>query len=314
MDQQISIILNQVGVFGILMSIGYVFMKTKILNTNTLKGVSALLMKLLMPITTFYVVYDSGATIELFIENSLYFMIVLILFLSLIGIGMLFSKGLKMQNAEAIPFILYFAFANNNFFGLPILTSLFSSAESSINFTQNLIVDSVLLWTLGIYLCTRHLKQGNFLQHIKKSVNAMTLAVMIAFVMVGLNIQLPSVLDGSLIGFKQGSSSIAMFYVGCLLAEADLSGIFKDVKLYVLVFVKMIALPILILLFLKPMLGEESALVLAILMGLPGKVMITIMVGTYELNDYYAAKLVFATTIVALVTIPMIIWVNTLLI
>ena len=314
MNQQISIILNQVGVFGILMSIGYVFMKKNILNTATLKGISALLMKLLMPVTTFYVVYDSGATIELFIENGLFFVIVLILFLVLIGIGMLFSKVLKMQNAEAIPFILYFAFANNNFFGLPIITSLFTSAESSINFTQNLIVDSVLLWTLGIYLCTKHMKQENFLQHIKKSVNSITIAVIIAFAMIALNIQIPRVLNGALIGFKQGSSSIAMFYVGCLLADTDLSGIFKDAKLYVLVFVKMIALPILILLFLKPVLGEESAVVLAILMGLPGKIMITIMVGTYELNDYYAAKLVFATTIVALFTIPLIIWVNTLLI
>ena len=314
MNQQISIILNQIGIFVILMSLGFGFMKGKILDKISLRGISVMLMKLLMPITTFYVIYESGATIENLMENGIFFVIVAGLFTILLLIGMFLSKKLKMQNAEAIPFILYFVFSNNNFFGLPLITSLFpNSVNSSINFSQHLIMDNLFLWTIGIYLCTKHLNEGNFWKHAKNSVNAMTIAVVLAFLMLAFKIELPVMINGALKGFKEGSSSIAMFYVGCLLANADLKGIFKEKSFYALVFVKMIAVPILILVFLRSLLGAESALLLAIMIGLPGKIMISIMVGTYELNDYYAAKLVFATTLVALFTIPLITWISTVL-
>ena len=313
MNQQISIILNQIGVFIVLMGIGFGFMKGKLLNSDSLKGISIVLMKLILPITTFFVVYRSGASLSLFLEKWSFFVILIGLYIVLLLIGMFLSKRMKMPNSKAVPFILYFAFSNNNFFGLPLITSLFDSPSSSVSFSQHLVMDNLILWTFGIYLCSRHLNQGNFLSQMKKGINAMTISVVLAFVMISLQIELPILIEEALIGFKSGSSSLAMFYVGCLLANIEFTDMFKEKKLYLLVFVKMILAPLVILAVFSPILGSETALILAILIGLPGKIVVSIMVGNYGHDEQYAAKLVFATTIVALITIPLITWAASLI-
>lgn len=313
MSEEITIILNQIGIFVILMGLGFGFIKGKIISEDSLRGISALLMKLLMPITVFYVIYESGATLKLFGENILFMLIVVVLFVILLACGTLLSKFMKMRNAQAVPFILYFVFNNNNFFGLPLITSLFGSAASRVNFSQHLIIDNLFLWTIGVYLCSRHLNEGNFFKQIKNSINGMTLAIVLALVFLGFGIEVPAIINQALAGFKASSGTIAMFYVGCLLATTDYQGILKDKSLYFLIIIKMIVVPLLILVFCRGLLGYESSLILAIMMGLPGKILVSIMVGNYGLDDRYAAKLVFATTIVALFTIPLITWVSTLL-
>lgn len=301
---QFNIILNQVSVFSILMGLGYLFRKREIFSRNDVKGMSVLLMKVLMPTTVFFVIYDSGATLTLFLDHKNFFIITTILFFGLLYLGTLISKTFQKDQKKAIPLSLYYAFNNNNFFGLPIILSLFQTTSSKVNFSQFLIIDSILLWTIGVYLCNKENFKKDFFKQLKKSLNSMTLALLSALLLLAFKIELPSVITNSLVGFKAGSGTIAMFYVGCLLAETDYRGIFADINVYILVILKMILIPILIMIFGPLLLSKESTLILALLISMPGKVLVSIMVKDYNLDDYYSAQVIFATTLLALPIIP----------
>ena len=310
---QFSIILNQVIIFSILMSFGYLLRKNKVFSKSDVKGISTLLLKVLMPITVFYVIYDSNATLKLFLEHKDFFIISTILLLFLLLIGNIMTKLTKTNHKKAAPIALYYAFNNNNFFGLPIILSLFTSTTSKVNFSQFLIIDSILLWTIGVYLCNKENFKKDFFKQIKNSLNPMTLAMILALICLTFNINVPSLINSALGGFKTSSGTIAMFYVGCLLADTNPKGILKDKNLYYLIIIKMIIIPVLIMIFGPLMLSKESSFILALLIAMPGKVLVSLMIKSYNLDEYYAAKIIFVTTIVALPIIPLLTYINSLI-
>lgn len=306
-----QITLKQIYIFIILMSLGYFFRKKQLLSKTGLQGIATLLSKLFMPITVFYVIYDSGADLKQFMEHNTFLLLSLVLMLALLQLGKLVAKLVKADHNQAVPLTLYFTFNNNNFFGLPIITSLFSSVASKINFSQFLIIDSVLLWTLGAYLCNQKQTKTSFFKQLKNSLNPMTWALLIGIVMLSFKLTLPEIINQALTGFKVSSGTVAMFYIGCLLADTDYHGILKDKGLLVLIGLKMLLIPFLIIIFGPLVLSAESSLILALLISLPGKILVSIMVGDYGLDHYYAAKLVFATTLMALPIIPLLTWLAT---
>ena len=60
MSQQFYVVVNQVLVFGILMLIGYVMAKAKVLTADVLNGLSKLIVKLLLPCLIFYLIIGNG--------------------------------------------------------------------------------------------------------------------------------------------------------------------------------------------------------------------------------------------------------------
>ncbi|MBQ5707241.1 MAG: AEC family transporter, partial [Peptococcaceae bacterium] len=60
MTSQFYIVLNQVLVFGILMLIGFVMAKVKVLTQDVLNGVSKLIVQLLLPCMVFHLIIGNG--------------------------------------------------------------------------------------------------------------------------------------------------------------------------------------------------------------------------------------------------------------
>ena len=69
---QFYIVLNQVLVFGILMLIGFIMAKVKVLTQDVLNGLSKLIVQLLLPCMVFYLIIGNGITINQLIANRTY--------------------------------------------------------------------------------------------------------------------------------------------------------------------------------------------------------------------------------------------------
>ena len=72
MTSQFYIVLNQVLVFGILMLIGFVMAKVKVLTQDVLNGVSKLIVQLLLPCMVFHLIIGNGITIDHLLANRSY--------------------------------------------------------------------------------------------------------------------------------------------------------------------------------------------------------------------------------------------------
>ena len=64
MSQEFYIVVNQVLVFAILMLIGFVMAKAKVLTSDVLNGLSRLIVNLLLPCLIFYMIVGNGITVQ----------------------------------------------------------------------------------------------------------------------------------------------------------------------------------------------------------------------------------------------------------
>ena len=64
MSQQFYVVVNQVLVFAILMLIGFVMAKARVMTTDVLNGLSKLIVNLLLPCLIFYMIIGNGITIQ----------------------------------------------------------------------------------------------------------------------------------------------------------------------------------------------------------------------------------------------------------
>ena len=116
MSQQFYVVVNQVLVFGILMLIGYVMAKAKVLTADVLNGLSKLIVKLLLPCLIFYLIIGNGITIQYIIANRNFAIALLLLYfvLCLLGYAMGGASGLRRSGQDV--FAVAAMFCNIGFY------------------------------------------------------------------------------------------------------------------------------------------------------------------------------------------------------
>jgi len=69
----------------------------------------------------------------------------------------------------------------------------------------------------------------------------------------------------------------------------------------------MFLIPIIIYVCASFFLIDQSAITMALLFGTPGMVLVSILAALYDSDKAYAAGVVFMTTVVALITLPLLV-------
>ena len=168
MSQQFYVVVNQVLVFGILMLIGYVMAKAKVLTADVLNGLSKLIVKLLLPCLIFYLIIGNGITIQYIIANRNFAIALLLLYfvLCLLGYAMGGASGLRRSGQDV--FAVAAMFCNIGFMGLPLIETMFpGNSQVAVCLLIYMTIDQILLWSVGLFLCTRNAKRkgGSMLQN-----------------------------------------------------------------------------------------------------------------------------------------------------
>ena len=75
-----------------------------------------------------------------------------------------------------------------------------------------------LLWTYGVYLCSRHQESSNPMSAIKNMVNPTTVTLLIAFIIMAVRFPVPGLLMSTISGVGNTSKYLTLIYIGGVLA------------------------------------------------------------------------------------------------
>ena len=307
MSQEFYIVVNQVLVFAILMLIGFVMAKTKVLTSDVLNGLSRLIVNLLLPCLIFYMIVGNGITVQHIFANRTYALGLLLMYaiLCLLGYAVAGASGLRRSGQDM--FAVATMFCNIGFMGVPLIESMFpGNSQVAACLLIYFVIDQFLLWTAGLFLCTRHVKKRNNTGALMNLLNPMIIGILIALALLYFNIQLPTPVLATVKGLGDCSRYLALLYLGALLATMPVLNMLMKPYVYCLIVLKMTIVPVAGYFVAALFFNHVTSLLLATILSLPPMVAHTMMARTYGGDERIAAETVFISTIACLGTIPLV--------
>lgn len=299
-----SAIINSVFSLFIMILVGIYGSKKKIITPIINKGLTDILIQIALPfmiVTSFMFTYDNNIKSNI-IKTFFYSLIAYIIVIIVSYILLLPVKGDKKT-------ILHFAnvFTNTGYVGFPILFSIYGQEGVIYGSIFNMFF-VIFVWTYGLLLFRGNFKKEQLKHEIKKILlNPSIIAVFIGIIMLIFNIQLPVALSSSMKSIGSMTGPLSMIIIGVILSNVKIKKHLKDWTIYYGIFIKLIILPIIIyLLFL--LIGDisKAAITVIIMVAMPASAMTSIFAESYNKENQYAAILVSATTLLSLITVPII--------
>ena len=292
-----SAALHQIAVIFIGILAGFVCRKGKILSEEGTATVSNIVVKIILPFYLFSAILNSGSGVDprgVLLTLGLSFGMFL-----LSGLVALAVVPLLRPPAEDKGVYLFETMCGNvTYIGIPVCAAVLGGNAafyaSLLNIPYNL-----LCFSLGIWLLAGKLP-------LKKILNPAFLSGVAAAILYLLHVPVPAVvLDGcAFIG--QATSPCAMLVIGSVLGSVPFREIFTEWRAIPYVLIRLIGLGALMALLLS-FLDVDPVLkgVLILMASMPAATNSTMLCTIYGGNRALSAKLIFLSTALSIVTIPL---------
>lgn len=298
---QNSQLINQVIVLFIIMLVGFYAKKRRFLNIETDKGLSELLINITLPfmiVTSFNIKYEA----EMVANAQQILIYSFLIHISLIFISKLFFFKLPKSKQQVFRFITIFC--NVGFMGYPVLESIYGGIGVFYAAIFN-IPFNLLVWTVGVMLYTG---EKDFKAIRKAITNPALMAVVTGMMLFIFSIRLPVPIETSLRLIGSTTTPISMIIIGSMLAELKYNDIFSDFSIYYAAVVRLLVVPMIVYVALKLLKADEMLLnICVVLQAMPAAVTTAIIAEKYGGDGLLASQCVFITTIVSVITIPIVI-------
>lgn len=284
----------------IMMAVGFLLAKKALLSNQTLTQLSTVLMCIVSPalmINTFLDETRDGPTVH----NLLVAAAVLVGTYVLQGVIILLF--FRRQNEE-IRGISRFAsiYGNVGFMGVPLIQSVLG-APGMIATVMSLGVFNIAIWTHG--LC---LMGGKGKVSVKKVIlNPGVIGMVIALVLFISGVRLPMPVRSAVGYISSLNTPLAMVVIGAQMAAVNLPELLREVRLLGVAAMKLLILPAITMVVLLPFkLDPVIYTAVVILSGCPAAGASSLMCQMAGKDAAYAARLVTFTTILSVVTLPVV--------
>ena len=148
-------------------------------------------------------------------------------------------------------------------------------------------------------------------QNLKRDIKGLLLnpsiiAVIIGIIIMVFNIQLPRSLLSSMKSIGNTTGPLSMIIIGGIISKVNIKTYLKDWTIYYGIIIKLIIIPIIIyLVFLIVGISSKAINAVIIMTAMPASAMTSILAEKYNKEKEYAAILVSVTTLLSLITIPL---------
>lgn len=310
----IDIIYN-VGILFIMMIPGIIMKKCKLCGDGFGKGVSNLVLYVAQPCLIFKA-YLKPFSIDV-LKNAL-----IVLLLSIVAHCVFLLALLVFNNTtEDRRRMLRFAtiFSNAAFMGIPLIEAVLGS-EYTIYASIYNITFNMFLWTLGVHICTDNntLDDGTVLKSqasFKKAlIHPVTIAAALGlvFFLLPIDAYVPELCTESLTMVSNLVAPLSMLVLGLRIADIDFKNFFNDKNLYYFILLRHIALPLIVFGIIAVLkisgvpISTEIFKVIMMLASAPAASSATMFAEKYDCDGAYVSKLVAFSTILSIVTMPII--------
>lgn len=297
---QTTFIIQQVTVLAILMSVGYIATKMKIITEDMSRGMTLILTNIGLPaliISSFNMSYSKDTLKG-----------VILIFLYSLGIHLftiLISKILFIKYPKEKKAILSFGsiFPNSGFMGLPFIYELFGQ-EAALYASIFMIPYHTIQWTYGENMLA---KEKSKISIKKLATTPALVAVILGSLIFILKIEMPYVVGKPLSLLSALTSPLSMLILGQKITKLKIKEILTDKDIYYGCFIKLILVPLMTLIFLKVVKAPSLLLnVMVVMQSLPAAVLLVVLTQKHEGEVEFASKFTMVSHILSIITIPLI--------
>lgn len=294
-------VIDQIIMLMLLLGVGWFLRHRGVFTDPVIKAVNALIMTITWPalmISTTQKEY-TPETLRIF----LYVLVGSIAILTVALICVFFIYRKKDKNTAAVMAMLC-AMPNAGFFGIPIIQALYG--DMGMLYLSGYIVGfNIVLWTVGVTMYT-----GLNPQALKNLLNPGIVCAVLGIALFLLRIALPAPVLGTINQLSGMNTPLSMLILGARIAQLRLSYL-KDSRMWLSIFIKLVALPLLALLAFR--LIGATGMTLTILVcctAMPTAAASQMMTERYGGDVLLSAKGTCVSTLCSAVTLPVMLMVT----
>lgn len=303
----VFVVVQQMLVLLIMMAVGYVAFRMSWLDDHSYGKVSKVVINILNPCMMINGVLGK----EVHLERSMLFQtmaLAFIYYVLLILLSIPVASLLRVKKEHYNLYRLMLIFSNVGFMGIPVISSIYGK-ESIILIAFYNLGYNLLLYTYGIYLSSnngkaeKQEKRGQW----KKMINPGVIACVVAIAIFASGAVMPDSVCTFFSYMGNAVVPLSMMLIGASVAQGGKKEFFLDKKVYIFMTLKMLLIPIaaalIIRLFALPAIVEG---VFILMLAMPVGSVVVMMAKEYGADDMECTKGITLTTLVSVITIPIV--------
>ncbi len=299
MFDRFIVVLFQVITLFMMSGVGFILGRLKIITEHGTKELSNVIIRVSTPciiLNTFQMDYDRDLLVLLGTGT-----------LAILGsyiVFILVSKLFFRKKEEGTKAILQFGcvYGNVGSMGIPLITAVLGSSHV-IFAVLGVAVFNLIIYTHGAMLMggRKAVSARNL------ATNMVVIALVVGLICMFLRIRFPEPIFNALTYLGNLNSPLFMLIIGAQLSRADFRTIFTKPLFYAVCAIKQLLIPLIAALLLVPFhLDKEFYVAIIILFGTPVATSTGIFAERYGRNVAYAAQLVSLSTLLSILTLPVI--------
>jgi len=287
-----------------LMLTGFVCAKIKITGPEMARHFSSFIINITLPALLF-VSFQRPFTFELLREAGITFGLSILVYGLSILIALIYPQLLNMKGPEKGVHRYAIIISNSGFIGYPMVEAFLRPAflfhAVIFNIPYSFLAFSICAWFIS--------KEGKYPLKLnwKTFLNPNVIATFLGLVFFLLSIKLPDFLYRSFKMTGDMTSPLSMILIGTTLAQANLRQVFGRWQIYVTVLMRLILLPAIVgVIFYILGLRGHIFLLGILITAMPVGSATSILASLYQTTPEEAGSLVFMSTTLCMVTVPLV--------
>lgn len=297
------LLFQQMVVLFIYIMIGYGATRKGIMDEAFSKKISWVVVNVANPALTVSAVVNGDGTIkgsDLLLTAGIAFMILG----GMVALSQVLPWIFRVEKDLRKPYILMSSFNNIGFMGFPVIVAVYGE-EALLYAAVFSMLFNVLIYTYGI----QTIREGVHKIQWRQILNIGVVSSVFAIGMYLLEIQTPTFFNTTMSGLGGLTAPLSMMVIGISLTRIPLRELFMDMKLLSYSLVKLLVVPIIAMFIIRIFVDNEMLCgVCMVMLATPAASMTAMLASQYgnEKSAFLAAKGVALTTLLSVVTIPLV--------
>lgn len=293
-----TIIIGQVLTMCLILVVGYIMFRVKLINHEGNTALSNLLLLVVNPMMLFqsFMIEYTSRRMRDFLISALLAVIVHGAAIAVAGV-VAGKRGNSDYGIERICMV----FSNCGFMGIPLINAALGS-EGVLYLTPYIVIFTFFLWTYGLGQMTG---KSSLAQMGKNLISPAIIAIILGLVFFVTGLRFPEPVDKGLETIASMNTPLAMLIAGISLAESDLAGALRKSRLYLVCTVKLAVIPLLMLVLFRFLpVSRDIRYVNLIAAACPAATSGTLFALRYNGDYKYSSEIFAICTVISMVTIP----------
>ncbi|HJJ30710.1 MAG TPA: AEC family transporter [Methanocorpusculum sp.] len=301
--------INNVLILLLLVIVGYVVRKINVIPAAGMPILSKFLLYFAVP-SSIIMSMQIPFTADLLGNIGLIFLVSAIFYAIAIAVGW-FLPNILHAKKEHYGIMRYSViFASTLFMGVPVISMTFG--EMGVFYASIFNVLFVILaYTLGVWILLR--KSGNDVKiSLKDMITPPVIGIVIGLIFFFTSITIPEPFAGALTFLGGITVPLSFFVIGGFLANVRIKNIFNNYRLYIISLVSLLLIPFLYKIIAGCIITDPTIMsTTLILAAMPAAVNVVLLSQEFKMDSEFASQCVFIMTVISLITLPIIIALNT---